>query len=367
MNLPVLYKKTSNGRIQQWKIWTEGNSIFTEYGQVGGKLQVTEDIIHQGKNIGKVNETTPVDQAELEARAQHERKLKKDYVLKISAAEKGERSELVTGGIDPMLAHSYDKHGHKMIWPAYVQRKYDGIRSIGIIPIKGPPTLWTRTRKPILSMPHIIEALSALRTDKELILDGELYEHQYRNDFEKIVSLVRPDEPRAGHEIVEYHIYDIDLPWQYEQRMNYLETLNLAKPLISVATIKCRNETAARETYAGFMVDGYEGAILRNPLTLYEHKRSYGLLKMKEMQDAEFKIVGVEEGRGRLMGCAGAMVCELPDGRTFNAKMDGSHERLREFFLSPPIGKLLTVKFQNYTTDGIPRFPVGQRLRTEGL
>ena len=362
--MKTLYKKTSTGKIQIWEIHVEGNTIITVFGQLGGKLQETKDVITSGKNTGKANATTPEQQAELEAEAQYQKKLKKGYVTTIDDAKAEKRDEIIKGGIDPMLAHEYGKHKHKLIWPVYVQPKLDGIRCIAMVPRNnGTPTLWTRTRKPITSMPHIIEELRYFSSTDDLIFDGELYNHEYRDNFEQIVSLVRPDEPRDGHEVVQYHIYDIVKPMSFADRFEFLKTFAYEDPIHLVETVRSKTEVDAREEFAHFMQQGYEGAILRNSLTIYEHKRSYGLLKMKDFQDAEFEVIGVDEGRGKLAGCAGSMICKLPNGQAFNVKMVGSHENLRKMFLKPPSGQMLTVKFQNYTNDGVPRFPVGMRLR----
>lgn len=360
----VLYKKSSTGKIQQWEIIVEDNLIIVRHGQVDGAIQETTDLIKTGKNIGKSNETTPEEQAQLEAESRYNKQLKKGYVTSIKDAEAGKTDEIIQGGISPMLAHEYGKHKHKLIWPVYVQPKLDGIRCIAMVPKNnGTPTLWTRTRKPITSMPHIIKALKDFSGKDDLILDGELYNHQYQNNFEQIVSLIRPDEPRSGHEIVQYNIYDVVKPYSFEERVKYLDTFLYLDPIKLVETVKCRTETEMRLFYSNFMQQGYEGAIIRNSLTIYEHKRSYGLLKLKDFRDAEFEVIGVEEGRGHLMGCAGSMICKLPNGRAFNVKMTGSHENLRKMFQSPPIGKMMTVKFQNYTNEGVPRFPVGVAIR----
>lgn len=371
INLPLLYKRSTTNKIQTWEIIVEDNLIITRFGQMGGAIQETVDEIKQGKNIGKANSTTPELQAELEANAMFAKKLKKGYVTSLSEAMAGAVDAVITGGVEPMLAHTWDKQGHKMIWPCFVQPKLDGIRCIAVVPRRTLITLWTRTRKPITSMPHIIKELECYRQKEDIVLDGELYNHQYRDNFEQIVSLVRPIEPKENHDIVKYHLYDLVAAKQFEQRTEELHRMTQAAwdcvSIKFVETIKCMNESEARLEYARFMTAGYEGIMLRNSLSVYEHKRSYGLLKMKEMQDAEFEIVGVLEGRGKLMGCAGSFECATPNGDTFFVKMEGEHARLRELFKKQPIGQLLTVKFQNYTTDGIPRFPIGIRLREPGL
>ena len=87
---PTLYKRNSNGSTQQWTISVEGSTIVKEYGQVGGALQLATDLISEGKNIGRSNETTPEQQAQAEALSQWEIKQKKGYNVDINDARSGE-------------------------------------------------------------------------------------------------------------------------------------------------------------------------------------------------------------------------------------------------------------------------------------
>jgi DNA ligase-1 len=109
---------------------------------------------------------------------------------------------------------------------------------------------------------------------------------------------------------------------------------------------------------------GYEGAMIRNTLSLYENKRSYGLQKIKEFDDAEFEIIGVEAGRGRMSECA-IFVCKTKKGDEFNCKMEGSLDALKVFLQKPKsvIGKVLTVRYQGMTSGDVPRFPIGVTVR----
>src|ERR1700677_3961813 len=119
MEFKTLYKKTSTGAIQYWEIYvlenpdhSKGYDIWTKYGQVGGKEQKTVDIILEGKNIGKANETSPLQQAKAEAEATWTKKKKSGYVESIASAQDDETDALIEGGILPMLAHTFDKQGH---------------------------------------------------------------------------------------------------------------------------------------------------------------------------------------------------------------------------------------------------------------
>ena len=381
LNLPILYKKTSTGAIQEWSIGVVEDpdtstdfEIVTIHGQVGtDKPQVTSDVIREGKNIGKKNETTIEQQAHAEAKARHEKQLKKGYVTSIKAAEAGEVDDLIEGGIVPMLAQSFAKHGHKIKYPCHGQPKLDGIRCIAILK-DGQCTLWSRTRKLITGVPHIAREIEKLFHDQDLILDGELYNHSFKHEFEKIVSFVRQEEPADGSEVVQYHIYDLVNNQSFEARHNLLFNLftkrvykddELNDTLRFVKTTTIFDEESVEGFFSHNVGKGYEGAMLRNATGLYANKRSYDLQKVKEFDDSEFDIIGVEEGRGKLAGHA-IFVCKTEKGTQFLAKMKGDTARLKEYFDDHSLwkGKKLTVQYQGLTgKENVPRFPVGVAIR----
>jgi DNA ligase 1 len=376
---PTLYKKNSNGSFQQWTIsvvseldpdtYVEAPAIVKEFGQVGGKLQTSDLDFIQGKNINRANETTNLQQAQLEAEAQWTKKKTggKGYVESMDDAAAGKKDVLVTGGADPMLAHSFAKQGHKIVYPAYAQPKLDGIRCVAVIE-DGKCTLWTRTRKPIVSMPHIVEAIEALDTG-DLILDGELYNHDYKDKFEEIVSLVRPEYVKDGANVVQYHIFDAIVPEMYSLRLIHLRKYVGSKipdgsPLCLVETVLVEDEDDLMDAFAHFRSLGYEGAIARNAISMYIGKRSYDLQKIKEFDDAEFRIFDVVEGRGKMAGKA-IFTCITESGQQFNAKMEGSLDNLSSIWDSrlDHIGHMLTVRYQGLTNGGVPRFPIGVSIR----
>lgn len=370
--LSTLYKKTSTGAIQFWEIWvepdTQGAAIWTKYGQMGtDSPQTTKDVISKGKNIGKKNETTAGQQAEAEAQAKWEKQKKKGYVETIDDASNDRVDDLIEGGIIPMLAHKFAEQAHKIKYPAFVQPKLDGIRCIAIVK-DGECTLWSRTRKPITSCPHIVQELEAAFESQNIILDGELYNHEMKSDFEKIVSLVRQEEPGEGHEIVQYHVYDTvnDEPFKNRYaKLNRMFRLFEFYSLKLVQTEVCKSEDDVMGFFDTFRAQGYEGAMMRNVDSTYANKRSYDLQKVKEFDDAEYPIVGVEEGRGKLAGHA-IFVCKTPEGKEFLAKMKGDTAKLKEYFENQGLwsGKKLTVQYQGLTgKEKVPRFPVGVAIR----
>lgn len=369
MTFSTLYKKTSSGAIQYWIIEVNANQINTRYGQVNGAEQQTIDVIHNGKNAGKKNETTPSQQAEAEALAKWEKQKKKGYVESMEAAHTGELDALIEGGILPMLAHTFEKQGHKIKYPCYVQPKLDGIRCIAILK-NGKCTLWSRTRKPIASCPHIIKEIEDSFKAGDITLDGELYNSDFKNNFEHIVHLVRQEEPDPQHTDIQFHWYDVVNGKPFKERQQIIASSSLFhhhqfKYIVPVLSSRVEAESDVADFFEMFTRQGFEGAMLRNSAGLYVNKRSNDLIKVKEFQDEEFEICGIEEGRGKLAHHVGAFQCKTKSGETFFAKMAGETQRLRDYFENHKLweGKFLTVKFQDYTSYGIPRFPVGLRIR----
>lgn len=364
---PTLYKQTEGGAIQTWDIEVQDATIVTRFGQQGGAIQTATDLVTEGKNAGKKNATTAEEQAVKEAKSKWEKQQKaKGYVQSLAKAEDGGReAEFVQGGIDPMLAHKWRDHSAKMPFPALAQPKFDGIRCIAVI-ANGKATLWTRTRKPITGVPHIIIHLERAFAGRNAILDGELYNHAFKNEFEKIVSFVRQVKAKPGHEVVQYHIYDTFQPGKSNQERNEWLRANIPAnhgTLKRVETISVSNREEIDEYMALCIENGYEGCMIRNPQGTYQNKRSYNLLKVKEFDDAEFVIVGTEEGRGKMAGKA-IFNCKTDKGDVFAVKMKGSLDSLSQYLNNPAVvGKKLTVRFQGWTNGNVPRFPVGISVR----
>lgn len=377
-NLPVLYKLTSAGKIQTWRIWvlpgTDENPaamIFTQYGLKDGKQQTTSEVIAQGKNLGKANETTPLQQAELEALSQWEKKLKRAYVQNMDDAAEGKvDTNAITGGVTPMLAKSYSADANKITFPAFVQPKLDGHRCIAIIQ-DGEATLWSRTRKRITGVPHIERELEAHFVNRmgTLVLDGELYNHDYKDSFEDLSSFIRQTTPKPGHEVVQYWVYDvIEAGSAFSHRALLLADLGLGgtKSVKEVPTAIVDDEEAMIRVFGIYVEAGFEGLMIRNSAGLYKNSRSADLQKVKTFDDAEFEIVDVVEGRGAMAG-KGVFVLKTETGEEFSAKMVGALDSLSEYLVNKDkyIGKQMTVKFQGMTNGNVPRFPVAMRFRED--
>jgi len=377
-NFPVLYKKTSTGAIQTWEVlvcWIEGiANIVNYYGQLDGKIQESYEQVLEGKNTGKANETTAIEQARAQAKGRWEKQLKKGYVQNIEDAQAGKIDDIIEGGVFPILAHKFSEQGHKIKYPALAQPKLDGHRCTSQLE-NGEVTLWSRTRKPIKSSPHIAEAIRQYCILQRL--DGELYNHDYHANFEELSSLIRQDEPKPGHENIQYHVYDIpDSNVSNKVRNEMLQEMKPmfeGTPIHIVETIVVNDEDELMDAFEHFLAEGYEGAIVRNMDGMYVNKRSYDLLKIKEFDDAEFTIVGIKVGTKGSMAGKAVFTCQNPHnvetGRveTFDCKLKGNMDELTKYANDPSlvIGKILTVKYQGYTKYGVPRFPVGLRFRED--
>lgn len=388
--LPRLFKKTSTGALQYWDVFVQESKeapgvgeVVTIYGQLGtASPQRTVDVIKEGKNPGKKNATTALEQAAKECLAKWQKQKKKGYVESEDAARSEEiDNSLIAGGIFPMLAQKYRDHAKKIAWPVYVQPKLNGHRCIAIVS-NGKATLWTRKRKPITSMPHIIAELEANFTDA--ILDGELFNAQCNETspdyagpktpnamtLQELSGLVRAKEPKGRYEMVQYHVYDLVNDKKYVDRMDELSALmsqvnfDVIRP---VQTGMVVDDAKVQEMMTAVRAAGYEGLMLRNAEGLYEQdKRSYDLQKVKKfIGDEEFEIIGIEEGKGKLAGHVGSFVCLAKNGLEFKAKLEGATSFLKECFEDHSLwqGKLLTVEYAELTPDGKPFHGVGKDIR----
>ena len=164
MLLETIYKKTKGGKTQEWTAEVDGCKYRTIAGQSDGKKVTSEWTVCYPKNEGKANATTAEEQALKEAQALRKKKLERDYHEEVGNIEEKRHFE-------PMLAEKWEDRKDEIKFPIYSQPKLDGIRCI----VKNDG-MWTRAGKPIISAPHIFNALEPLfAANPGLIFDGELY------------------------------------------------------------------------------------------------------------------------------------------------------------------------------------------------
>lgn len=361
--IDTLYQQNSRGKNKFWTIYVEKHNDNTasytmEWGQVDGKIQQSTTHIKEGKNLGKANETTPHQQAMSEAKSKVEKQIDKGYVRGVPKP----KSEAVGLDIRPMLAHKYEDYAHKVKYPVFVQPKLDGCRALAVFDENGFVDLISRQGKSFgQPVEHIIDALAAMKL-KNVVLDGELYNHDI--EFQTIVSYIKKARPQSR--LIQYHLYDCILGDNeiFDDRNKFLQRNVSRTDIIKlVKTYKVSDDVELSEKHDEFVGDGYEGLMLRNQDCLYKiGLRSYDLLKVKAFQEQEFEVVGAVEGVGRAAGQA-TFICKTDMGTKFNCRPKGTDEERQKFWLDRNSyrGKMLTVRFFEWTTgdNPVPRFPVG--------
>lgn len=337
-----IYKLDSTGKTRVWYAESEDNRYRTIAGILGGNLVTSEWTTCEGKQ-GR----TDAEQAQFEVQAAYTHKLTREYHETIEGAASGAHY------FKPMLAREYTEYPGR----CFVQPKLDGIRCIAT-----RMGLFSRQGKPITAVPHIFDGLQPLfALDPELVLDGELYNHDLKDDFNEIVSLVRKKDPvPRGEELIQYHVYDMPShPGIFSDRSlsvgRVLHELRCNLSFRRVFTAEVPSTEELERYYAKFLNGGYEGMMVRLDLP-YEQKRSKRLLKRKEFQTAEFPIISIDEGEGNWSGVAKSVTCRLPNGETFGAGIKGTRERAAQLLHEKHA--TATVRFFEYTPDGVPRFPV---------
>lgn len=379
---PILHGEATTGKTKVWSIRVldqdDVGVIETSHGYLDGKMQTNQKVISQGKNLGKKNATTAVQQAISEARALWVKKKESGYTETVTTMYETtpvteEETAAARGkGIDdmvplPMLAHEYTKRGKVDLFQkgCFSQPKLDGTRCVGVVG-KG---LFSRNRKTYPHLEHIVAELGKLSPG--LVLDGELYSNTLT--FQEVVGIVKKETLKKGDEekqvAIKYYVYDLINGEPYEKRLAMLNALfrkNQFKHLVFVPTMVCMSEEQMKEQHAGHVADGYEGIMLRAKNGLYKHSRSVDLLKYKEFFDGEYEIVGYEQGVGLEEGCV-IWRCRTVEGGAFMCRPRGTREERQDLFKRGEnyIGKQLTVRYQELTSSElkVPRFPVGITVR----
>jgi DNA ligase-1 len=343
MMYDTLYKQDSTGRLRFWTMEREGSRYRMISGLIDGN-----PVTSGWTQATAASQDTDEAQAIFEVTAKFKHQLDREYHDTIDTVGTPKFFE-------PMLAKTYSG----WVGSCYSQAKLDGMRCIARV-----EGLFTRQGQPILSMPHVIEALAPLfEADPDLVFDGEGYCHALKDDFGAIMSIARKKKPTAeqlevARTSIQFHIYDLPShPGNFGERFAALAAMiDPRHPAIElVATDKVETEEHLDAIYGQVLEAGYEGQMIRLDAP-YEQKRSKSLLKRKEFVSDEFECVSIEAGNGNWSGLAKKVTCRLPDGRTFGAGIKGNAARAAE--LLKENHSIVTVRYFQLSPDGIPRFPV---------
>ena len=221
-----------------------------------------------------------------------------------------------------MLAHKFDNSRIDFTRPIYIQAKLDGVRCLFT-----KDGAFSRNGKQFMNLRHIEMALKPFFAEQpDVVLDGELYNHKLKRDFEKIISLVRKQKPtdedrlNAQH-LVQFHIYDYFdgvVYDNYQTRMQLLVNAGFYDAQIKhVASLLVDSYNYARVQHEEFLSLGYEGSIIRNGDGIYKHGRSYDLMKFKDFSDTEATIIDYVTGKGKRTGTLGKFIMQDDDGVVF--------------------------------------------------
>jgi len=286
--------------------------------------------------------------------------------------------------IKPMLAHKFDEARIDFKDFTYMQPKLDGVRCLmqyEVFPIsQGGARIvaYSRTGKEFMNVEHIKEELKEFfQQNPDMVLDGELYNHNLRNDFEKIISLVRKQKPTdedrsEARRLTQYHVYDYTNKSMhdvvnYRYRLDQLVCSNIYTTCIHyVNTRRVNSMKAAKDFHTERLKEGYEGSILRTN-TPYKHGRSFGLMKFKDFSDDEATIIGYEVGQGKRTGTLGKFVMKDDDGVEFGCPPGKgyNYKDLADMLcnIQDYIGRRATFTYFQRTKAGSYRHPLYKCLR----
>jgi ATP-dependent DNA ligase len=392
-----LYKINSNNKLYCWTIEIvpsgTGYEIITRNGEKDGKMVSHSTLIEKGKASRSV-----LEQATLEANAKFKNKKEKELYTEdpsaltssIEDTKKSGKKNVSSKMVRPMLAQEFDfskyekagsSRSFKIAFPAFVQRKYDGIRCLAYMK-DGKVVLESRTGEPF-------EKFDILRTQIETLFskmsaemrngfywDGELYTNDI--PFNEISGLVRMTVKHAKPVDIEkankihYYIYDCininNLEMNCKERYAFMDTYfkSFKKGDITmihrVETEVAEQPSDVKAKHDSYVSDGYEGIMIRDMSGAYEvDKRSKYLQKYKEFNENEFKIIGFHEENGGLV----IWDVILPNGKTCACAPNASDAQRKEMFKNGDkyIGKMLTVYYFGEDADGRLRFPRGKAIR----
>ena len=277
----------------------------------------------------------------------------------------------------PMLAYPASAKPIDYNKPTFIQPKLDGVRCV--IQCDGPykgafrVTAYSRTGKEWKNIRHILEELVPFfEKYPNVILDGELYNHDLRDNFEKIISLVRKTKPTdedrlEASELTQFHCYDIiDEELPFDQRIEFVnQSLMLIGSSIHIVdTEMVEHEEYALRVHKENLKDGYEGSIVRTNDT-YACKRSHNLRKFKDFKDSEAEITGWVEGKGKRKGTIGKFTAVDSEGNQFGMPVMDKFKILQANFetMKDWVGKTATFTYFERTKANSYRHPLFKAIR----
>jgi DNA ligase-1 len=370
-----VFKIDSKGKTRVWYCTQTGDSYSVTSGIYKGNLVTSAPRKAEPTNVGRSNERNGVEQAKFEIESLYKKQLETGYHEDLAHVATGVRTKTF---FEPMLCEKY-KSGFP--WPVvWSQPKLDGMRCVA-----RKSGLWSRGGKRIVSCPHIERTLAPLfEKAPNMILDGELYNHDFKADFDELISILKQQKPTAddfakSEEFAEYHMYDApSFIGGFDERFKAFSKMDEKKypGLKLVETTVIHSKDQLDKAFEMYNEQGYEGQIIRLGAAEYEEgKRSKNLLKRKLLYEgkggeAEYELAEIREGKGNWKGKAKAILFWKPGkGRDpvldrFKATLKGDMANAEKVYKNRDkyVGKNATVTYQNLTPKGTPRFGIIKEL-----
>ena len=363
----TLYAKSNAGKTLIWFVEQDSNSYRTTSGQLDGKKVTTDWTVCYGKNIGRANQTSGVEQACSEIDALYTKKLKQKYKKSIDDID-------TKSFFQPTLAKKYSDYASKInffdgSWLA--QNKFNGVRAVAT-----KDGIFSRTGERWLTVPHIHESLKYhFSVFPDDVLDGELYNYDLRQNLNELISIVRttvnitPEILVKSEKIVKFYVYDtfnitndVDKYIHRKQVIdNYIIPMH-SEYLRKVEDYEIKSEEELNILFDSIIADGGEGLILRKKNSLYECKRSKNLLKMKVDDDDECIILDIHDADGNWANKCKTFTVKWIDKkgveRIFDASLKGDMPDAIEIWNNKDqwIGKEVTFLYMGLTGLGNPNY-----------
>lgn len=352
-----LYRKNVNG-IGTWRIWSEGSTIHIAHATtIGGS-----EVFHREEVETNLSGRTIDEQVALRIRSRVSRVLDRGYKESIEEAQRSHTNQL---GLDrPMLAQQFGKVTRINFDGAVLQKKLDGHRCL-ITSQEGELIAYTRQGKPIPTIKHILQGLSG-RIPEGTTLDGELYCHGVK--LQTIGSWVKREQPATAN--IFFVCYDLISNDRYIERHREMAEIvagvDTGAPgrVMALPYTPYEGDEATRALFRKVRGEGFEGLMLRLDGRGYEAgRRSSSLLKIKEFEQEEFKVVGFKESSTGWAIC----ICETKSGKRFDCSAPGTLAEKKQVLFAQDkyLYRYLTVDFAHWTDDGLPFQPTAIRWRED--
>tara|TARA_R110000850_G_scaffold90138_7_gene192398 strand:+ start:140 stop:1189 length:1050 start_codon:yes stop_codon:yes gene_type:complete len=346
----TLYKKDSKEKMRFLDISTDGSTIVQVSGLLEGK-HTTSVSQCEPKNIGRSNETTGDEQAEIEAEAKYVKKLKEGYFTSEQEAQD-------TVVMLPMLAKVFGKEERKVEYPCFAQPKLDGMRALN----SSHDPLLSRSGNVISTVPHV----QTVDPDgPNIILDGELYAHGL--SFQENMRIIKKTRPETIN--VKHHVYDMVSDKPFAERYNDLQKhVQRHEHLLLVDTVVILNKEQLMKYHADNISKGYEGTIVRWGNEGYKlNGRSSNLLKLKDFSDLALPLLDVVPSEKRPTHGKPIFYWKGAENNEMGAGISLSHSEAEDLLANKEkhIGKMCELRFFEYSDTGVPRHPVMYGFRLD--